>query len=152
VNTEPSRGDKLGRQAPYILLALAGTALLIVAVARLAGYPPATAIPADVLLSRDLRFEDSSGGSVNVYDWENGELLESYPAGDGSFVRGVLRAMTRERKSMEEGSETPFRLARHQDGALTIEDLATGRLIVLNAFGPTNAGVFSNLLRARRDT
>ena len=145
-------GDKLGRQAPYILMALAGTALLIVAVARLAGYPPETAIRSEVLLSRDLRFEDSDGGSVNVYDWDNGELLESYPAGAGSFVRGVLRAMTRERKSREEGSDIPFRLARHQDGALTIEDLATGRLIVLNAFGPTNAGVFSTLLRSRRDS
>jgi putative photosynthetic complex assembly protein len=139
--------DKLGTRAPQILLALAGTALLIVAVARLAGYPPPTEIPADVVASRDLRFEDSAGGAVNVYDWQEGELLNSFQSGDGSFVRGVLRAMTRERKSMDKGAETPFRLARHEDGALTIQDLATGRLIVLNAFGPTNAGVFSELLR-----
>ena len=126
--------------------------MLVVALARLAGYPADTSIASGVLASRDLRFEDSPAGTVNVYDWHEGALLESYPAGDGSFVRGVLRAMTRERKSQSKGAETPFRLARHRDGALTIEDLATGRQIVLNAFGPTNAGVFSGLLQSGSDS
>jgi putative photosynthetic complex assembly protein len=150
--TRKDSGDRLGRQAPFVLFALVGTALLIVAIARLAGYPPETSLEARVVSSRDLRVEDEAGGTVLVYDWHGGELLGTYRSGQGSFVRGVLRALTRERRSIGSGAEIPFRLSRHRDGALTIEDLATGEMIVLNAFGPTNAGVFSALLLGRTES
>ena len=80
------------------------------------------------------------------YWWYDDTLLATFRAGEGSFVRGILRSMTRERRINEAGSTRPFRLARHRDGALTILDEATGQLIVLNAFGPTNAGAFARLL------
>jgi putative photosynthetic complex assembly protein len=54
----------------------------------------------------------------------------------------------RERRSHGLGMEHPFRIARYPDGRLVLEDLATDRVIDLQAFGPTNAGAFARLLAA----
>ena len=142
----------VGDYAPYVLGGLALAALLLVTVARVSGISSqsdvAQVAARAVVNSRQLRFEDGQAGAVEVYDWRDGALLASFPSGDGSFVRGVLRSMTRERRALEAGAEAPFLLARRSDGALTISDQATGRTIVLNAFGPDNAGVFARLLDA----
>lgn len=137
-------------RAPWLMLGAVALVVAAVAMARLNGVREGVASNTAVVTSCELRFEDGPAGSVLVYDWQNGELLRTFESGSGSFVRGVLRSMTRERRSREAGSAKPFRLARHSDGALTIRDEATGRLIVLNAFGPTNAGAFASLLEASR--
>lgn len=136
--------------APYLLAGIVAIALLAVAFARWVGTEVTVRQGAVIVASCELRFEDGPAGSVLVYSARDGILLETFESGAGSFVRGVLRSMTRERRSLQTTSEKPFRLARHADGALTIRDQATGRLIVLNAFGPTNAGVFARLLDASR--
>jgi putative photosynthetic complex assembly protein len=135
-------------RAPYLLLGIVMLALLSVGFARWAGLDETQVNTAQVVVSCKLRFEDGPAGSVLVYDWHDGKLLSTFESGSGSFLRGILRSMTRERRSLDAGAEQPFRLARHRDGALTIRDEATGRLIVLDAFGPTNSGVFSGLLDA----
>lgn len=135
-------------QAPYLLGGIVAVALLAVLFARWAAPQVTAQSSALVVLSCELRFEDGPAGSVLVYSAPDGALLQTFESGTGSFVRGVLRSMTRERRSLQASPEKPFRLARHADGALTIRDEATGRLMVLNAFGPTNAGVFARLLDA----
>ena len=122
--------------------------LLAVATARLAGYRPAAAAAGPVVASADLRFEDAAAGVVRIYDWHSGRVLADLEPGDGSFIRGVLRSLVRERRSHELGMVAPFHIARHADGKLTLEDTATGRRIELQAFGPTNAGAFAALLDA----
>jgi putative photosynthetic complex assembly protein len=57
-----------------------------------------------------------------------------------------LRALTRERKQREMGSEAPFELIAQADGRLTLHDPATGKRVELESFGPTNAANFSRLL------
>ncbi|MEE4191962.1 MAG: photosynthetic complex assembly protein PuhC [Halieaceae bacterium] len=138
----------ISKHAPYLLGGIVVLALLSVVSARWTGIGQAPQKAAAVVSSCQLRFEDGAAGSVEVYDWQGGALLASFPSGDGSFVRGVLRSMTRERRGLAAGSEQPFRLARHSDGALTIRDEFTGHTILLNAFGPTNAAVFADLLDA----
>ena len=90
--------------------------------------------------------KDAPGGTIRVYEWESGRTLATYTPGTENFVRGVLRGLVRERHSRDIGSDIPFRVARHQDGALILEDPATGRRINLWAFGPDNVKPFARLL------
>lgn len=122
--------------------------LAAVTAARLGGYEPPAPADSPVLSSRDVRFEDAASGAVEVYESDTDRLLLSLAPGDGSFIRGVLRALVRERRIRELGASAPFRISRHSDGGLTIEDEATGRRIDLQAFGPTNADAFARLLDA----
>jgi putative photosynthetic complex assembly protein len=131
-----------------VLGAVVLVTLVAVATARLAGYRPAPPAAGAVVASADLRFEDAAAGVVRIYDWHSGRVLADLEPGDGSFIRGVLRSLVRERRSHELGTVAPFHIARHADGKLILEDRATGRRIELQAFGPTNAGAFAALLDA----
>ena len=126
--------------------ALIGFSLLAVTLARFAGLGPVTEPMAPVVQSRELRFADRADGAVLVYDRQGDEVVDLVPPGSGGFVRGVLRALARERRLQGDGASTPFRLSRLADGRLTLEDLATGRVIDLKAFGHTNEGAFARLL------
>ena len=97
------------------------------------------------LVSRALRFEDRLDGSIAVIDPANGTQITSIQ-GEQGFVRGVLRALARERKKNGLGSEQPFELIARKDGRFTLYDPATNARIDLEAFGPTNVSVFSHLL------
>jgi putative photosynthetic complex assembly protein len=68
--------------------------------------------------------------------------------GTENFIRGVLRGLVRERRSLELGDESPFRLMNIGNGQLVLQDLATKRQINLNAFGQTNASSFAQLFDA----
>ena len=126
--------------------ALIGFSLLAVTLARFAGLGPVTEPMAPVVQYRELRFADRADGAVLVYDRQGDEVVDLVPPGSGGFVRGVLRALARERRLQGDGASTPFRLSRLADGRLTLEDLATGRVIDLKAFGHTNEGAFAQLL------
>lgn len=139
----------LPRKAIYAVAALIGFSLLAVTSARIAGLPTRGPETSATLQALDLRFEDRDDGAVLVYNAEDGSLVSELPPATNGFIRGVLRSLVRERRSRDQGDSAPFRLARHADGRLTLEDLATGRRIELRAFGPTNEGAFGALLQAR---
>ena len=80
-----------------------------------------------------------------MIDPANGNQITSIQ-GEQGFVRGVLRALARERKKNGLGSEQPFELIARKDGRFTLYDPATNARIDLEAFGPTNVSVFSHLL------
>ena len=131
------------------LLAIGGLilfSLIVVATARLTGFRTGVETPSEVTETRSLRFEDAPGGVIHVYEWESGRTLATYAPGTENFVRGVLRGLVRDRHSRHIGSDIPFHVARHQDGALILEDPATGRRINLWAFGPDNVKPFARLL------
>jgi putative photosynthetic complex assembly protein len=123
-----------------VLVSVAGTAAV-----RLSGisiHEPDTA----ALASRSLRFEDTADGSVLVIDAATGTQAARLE-GEQGFLRGILRALARERKQNgPTGSEQPFDLVYRTDGRLTLVDPVTGRHIDLESFGPKNAGVFARLL------
>jgi putative photosynthetic complex assembly protein len=66
--------------------------------------------------------------------------------GEQGFVRGTLRALTRERYSRGIGSEVPFDLIARVDGRVTLFDPSTGQRVDLESFGPTNTGEFARFL------
>ena len=140
--------ETLARRAPAALAGVVALALILVLLTGRSGDIDGVADESVVIASAQLHFEDGPAGSVEVYATDREEILQRFSAGEGSFVRGVLRSMTRERRSWEVGSEQPFVLSRHSDGALILKDETTGRLMVLNAFGATNAGIFDQLLDA----
>lgn len=137
------------RLSPALLIAVAVavTALLAaVLTARLTGFD-ASAVPASpVVESRLLGFRDLPGGVVEVYDWNTQDVLERIPSGEGSFLRGVVRSLVRQRRGLD-AATAPFELSLLADRRLILSDRETGEDIDLNAFGPTNLAVFSALMR-----
>lgn len=140
--------ETLIRRAPHIIFGFVALVAVVVMATGQSGDIEAAETRAPVVATARLHFEDGPSGSVQVYAVDGNTPLQTFAAGEGSFVRGVLRSMTRERRSRDVGAEQPFVLSRHSDGALILKDQTTGRLMVLNAFGPTNAGVFDQLLDA----
>jgi putative photosynthetic complex assembly protein len=127
--------------------ALALFALTATATSRLTGvgYVHMT-LPA-MVESLTLQFEDGADGSVLVYEAGSRKLIESLLPGESGFVRVVLRSLARERKVASIGSEPPFRLARFENGQLTLTDTANNRQIDLNAFGASNLAAFARLMK-----
>jgi putative photosynthetic complex assembly protein len=123
--------------------ALILAAVLAVAIVRLSGVDIRTP-EAPVFAGRELRFVDRADGSIVVSD-SNGETVQVI-TGEAGFVRGVLRALARERMRRGVGPEQPFQLTAHTDGRLMLSDPVTGERVGLEAFGATNAAVFAQLL------
>jgi putative photosynthetic complex assembly protein len=128
--------------------ALVGFTLLGATTARLTGYGAAQRPAAAEIANRSLRFEDRPGGVIEVFDAASGRQIDQFGPGEQGFVRGVMRALVRERRKNEVAGQSSFRLTRWADGRLTIEDAATARRIELVSFGHTNAEVFARLLVA----
>jgi len=144
--SDPFRGRPFPLGALIGAAALIGFSLLAVTAVRISGIGRAESPPPPAMESVDLRFEDRKDGAVAVYEDRGDKVVDVLAPGSGGFVRGVLRALARERRSRGAMETVPFRLSRREDGRLTLEDLSTGRLIDLKAFGPTNADAFARLL------
>ena len=94
----------------------------------------------------ELKFVDQADWSVVAYDAASGGELERINPGSGGFIRVTMRSFAAERINRGLGPEVPFALLRMSDGDLLLQDPATGRTMLLNAFGPSNEGVFAQLL------
>lgn len=103
-------------------------------------------------LVRSLAFEDRRDGGIEVTDARTGHRITTLAPETNAFIRSVMRGLVRERKLKGLGADEPFVLAQRPDGGLTLADPATGRLIELNAFGPSNVGAFAELLGPRHRT
>lgn len=95
---------------------------------------------------RLLSFNDADNGSVEVWDATNQQLLHTIASGEGSFVRGILRSLTRERRLRGISSDAPFALRTDKQQHLLLEDTATGTTLILNAYGPNNVASFAHYL------
>ena len=94
----------------------------------------------------DIRFEPVEDDGLLVWDYADGTVLRELAAGEGGFLRGVLRPLERERTRMGTATDLPYRLLRSRDGTLALLDPTTGVLVDLAAFGRTSLGAFSGLL------
>jgi putative photosynthetic complex assembly protein len=137
-----------------VAFALVLLSLALVASARLGLWTPdpsAAEVRAASSLApaaeRFLRFEDKDGNVV-VTDAGTGERVATIGQENSGFVRGVMRGLARERRMHGEGAAIPFRLALWPDGALTLTDPTTGRVVELNGFVPDNRRAFARFLPA----
>jgi putative photosynthetic complex assembly protein len=125
--------------------------LSAVLAARLSGFDASAVPDSPVVESRRLGFRDMPGGVVEVYDWDTQEILQRIESGEGSFLRGVVRSLVRQRLGLESAT-APFTLSLLADRRLIISDPETGEDIDLNAFGPTNLAVFSAFIGPAPET
>lgn len=101
--------------------------------------------------TRELRFADRADGAVLIIDATSDETIAviEQETQSGGFVRGVMRGLARERRMHGIGPEPHFVLTQWNDGALSLTDTATDRVIELGAFGSDNRAVFQALLPGR---
>lgn len=123
-----------------------GLTIALSGAARLTGIGTTQMPPSAAVETRSLHFADQRDGSIAVTDAATGRTVAVVSPGTNGFLRGTLRGMARERRRQDIGAGPAFNLVRWADGRLTLEDPTTRRVIDLAAFGPTNSGVFADLL------
>jgi putative photosynthetic complex assembly protein len=133
------------RRPAIACAALLGVALLLVAFGR-TGDGPKTIDPASVVEKVPLAFQDLPDGTVVALNADTGVELKRIAPGEGGFIRVTMRSFAAERLNRGFGPEEPFDLIRMNDGDLLLSDRVTGRVMLLDAFGPSNEGVFAQLL------
>lgn len=99
-----------------------------------------------VAASVDLIFSDQADGSVLVKNAANNAQVMVIAAGDGAFLRAVIRGYARDRRARSISEDTPFRLYRLVDSRFVFEDTGTNRRVNLRAFGTTQQADFARLL------
>jgi putative photosynthetic complex assembly protein len=137
--------EKFPRGALIGAAGLIAITMVSAGVTRFVGTP--TMVPASSpVIVRDLRFEDTADGAVNVYDDSGIRPANIVSPGSDAFLRATMRGLAQQRKREYISASIPFRLTSWADGRLTLDDTATGRHVELEAFGQTNAGSFARLL------
>ena len=143
-------GSSFPRQAVHAGAALVGLAIVFAGLARSTDIGASRLVNAPIVELASMRFLDDPAGGINV-ETEKGAHIAHFAAGEGGFLRGVMRGFARERRARDLGAQPSFDVARHADGRLTLADPQSGRIIELNSFGPSNSGLFANLLSTARD-
>ncbi len=148
------RGETFPRGALLGGAAVVGFTLLLVFGTRAGVLPAKPTAPearaqaqVAVVASRELRFSDRADGALLIFDAGSDKpatVLE--PGSNSGFIRGVMRGLMRERKLHEASRDATLTLTQWADGALTLRDEATGRVIELSSFGSGNRATFAGLL------
>jgi putative photosynthetic complex assembly protein len=121
-------------------------AMICAGIARTTGFGATRLAEPSSGVSVDLHFEDGPAGTIRVTEATGGSAPVIIMPGESGFVRTALRSLARERQAAGIGAEVPFRLGRTDDGRLWLRDIATGRVLYLDAYGPQSAQSFARLL------
>ncbi len=95
---------------------------------------------------RSLQFADAADGSVIVTDADTGSTVATIGFGQGGFVRATMRRLVKARTAAGIGSETPFTLTRWANGALSLQDPATGKQAEIYGYGADHVAAFAAML------
>ena len=140
---KPSK-DTFPRWVLFWVGGILALSLVSVGLVRLTGNGP-DQLNAAVVQQRSLVFLDQADGGVRVVDGVSGATLKVLQ-GEQGFVRGALRALTRDRHARGLGPSDPFELIARTEGRLTLLDPSTGQHVDLESFGPTNKDQFARFL------
>lgn len=135
------------KPALFMAAALIVCVIALAASARLFGFGAFREVPTEVLVERALRFEDVADGGIRIVDAGSNTVATVLPPGTNGFLRGALRALTRDRRAAGISSIAPFSLVRYTDGRLVLLDPATTRRVTISSFGPTQIASFDALLK-----
>ena len=111
-----------------------------------ASYTPPEPQVAAAVSSAALLFIDGPAGRIDVLEAQTASKLAEYGSGEGSFLRGILRSLVRERRIRDLEAGGVFELSLLENGSLVISDPDTGYWMALEAFGVDNRQVFVTLL------
>lgn len=136
------------RPVLFAAAALVGLSILAASLARVnRGVDEVSLVDASTPATlRELRFVDRTGGGVEVFDALTRESLGILEVGKDGFVRGVMRALARQRRLKNISRETPVQLIQIDGHGLVLFDPATGQRVYLNAFGQTNVEAFTRFM------
>ena len=145
------------RFPPWVLGAaggIVGITLIVVFGVRLGVLPARPTAPelraeahVGVVKSADFIFADRADGALVANDANTGKpALVLEPGSNSGFIRGVMRGLMRERQLHEVSRHGAVTVTQWADGALTLKDKSTGRVIELGSFGGTNRAAFAQLL------
>ncbi len=149
---EPGAGPGMRPpQVPKPALYMAGTLIALTFAlaisARLFGFGAFSSKEEVAIVDeRTLRFADTDDGGIVVRDATTDSVAAFLEPGTNGFLRGAMRALTRDRRAAGVGAEPPFRLVRYADGRLVLYDLGTNRSVTITSFGPTQVEAFDRLL------
>ena len=142
-----SAAAPLSRLPAFATAAVLGGAVICCGLARQAGFasngpaaPPAAA--------RLVSFSDLPDGSVAIYAAGTATVIDSIAPRGAAFLRTTIRALDGVRARENIGEAAPFKLTSLDNGHLELTDTATGQMIDLEAFGPSNEGQFAQVYRA----
>lgn len=133
------------RHPVVLLFAAVGLAWALISVNSQGHQGPPQKPDVPIVARASLTVIDGEGGAVVIQHLESMEPLATYAAGEGSFVRGVMRTLVRERVSRSIESEPIFILELTAAGGLILLDELTGYWIAIEAFGPDNYREFRAL-------
>ena len=111
-----------------------------------ATYAPPEPQASASVSSAALLFVDGPAGRIDVLEAQTESKLAQYGSGEGSFLRGILRSLVRERRIRDVEANGVFELNLLDNGSLVISDPETGYWMALEAFGVDNRQVFVTLL------
>jgi putative photosynthetic complex assembly protein len=141
-----ARPESVPRCILMIIGMILVSALVLAFVARVSDLGATRITPATAVESRDLAFLLGADGTLIVRDAHLGQNLKIMPPTDDNFIRVVIRDLVLQRSLAAIPQDAPYRLSRLADGQYMLKDTVTGRMIMLNAFGPANCKVFASLL------
>ena len=126
------------RHPIFLLLALVGLGWALISVNN-EGYqgPPEKPV-SNIVASVTLAVLDGDNGAVKVLTAFDSSEVRTYGPGEGSFLRGVIRTLVRERAARNIESAPTFDLELTDRGGLILVDQTTGYWIAIEAFGPTS--------------
>ena len=100
-----------------------------------------------IVKTADFVFADRADGALVANDAKTGKpALVLEPGSNSGFIRGVMRGLMRERMLHDASRYGAVTITQWADGALTLKDISTGRIIELGSFGGTNRAAFAQLL------
>ncbi len=131
--------------------ALMVTAVVLCALAHATGIGTTTSPAPVAVASRDLVFTETDDGLLRVAEaGPNGREVLSFDAGDGGFIRAMVRGLTRNRTRYGEPAVGAFRVTRSADGEIWLQDVGTRQSVDLQAFGPTQVQAFAQFVTPGR--
>ncbi len=150
--------EKFPKGALYAAAGLIGISLVLVFSVRsgfIEGRPTTPELRAENQIAKikekRLTFADREDGALVIADAATGVptvILE--PGSNTGFIRGVMRGLMRERRLKETARDGSVTITEWADGALTLTDNETGRIIELGSFGPDNRRAFDAVLNGRQ--
>ena len=146
--------ERFPKSALYAAGTLIAVSIMAVGSIRLGLLPALESAPQSrerrqvpAVVTREFRFADRADGALLVTDVAANRLVFVFPPGSNTgFIRGVMRGLMRERRLHEVLRSGPVTVTQWADGALTLKDTSTGRILELGSFGHTNRAAFAQLL------
>ncbi|MAP04322.1 MAG: hypothetical protein CME48_05000 [Halieaceae bacterium] len=140
------------RHPIFFLLALLVLAWSLVAVNDQGYRGPPQKPDVQVIASVTLQVVDNEEGGVIILVSDGADPIVHYDAGEGSFFRGVMRTLVRERLARSIIDKPEFVLELTSQGSLILVDELTGYWIAIEAFGPDNYREFRSIFDKARES